>query len=101
METLRCPTCLTLLLDGGEKRCPACHSRLRKRSAPIVLGESTRITNRPLLPFEREIRDRAESSETEERWRRPVAAESGAATNASSATPSKAEVAPNTEPASR
>ena len=56
METLRCPTCLTLIIDNDEKRCPACHSRLRKRGAPIVLGEATRITNRPLLPFEREIR---------------------------------------------
>ena len=41
METLRCPTCLTLIIDNDEKRCPACHSRLRKRGAPIVLGEAT------------------------------------------------------------
>ena len=74
METLRCPTCLTLILDSGEKRCPACHSRLRKRGAPIVLGESTRITNRPLLPFERELRARVDApNATEELWRRPVA----------------------------
>ncbi len=38
MEMLRCPTCLSLLLDGSVKRCPACHSRFRGRTRPIVLG---------------------------------------------------------------
>ena len=67
LETLRCPTCLTLLLDGGEKRCPACHARLKTRSKPIVLGERTRITAQPLLPREREMQARvaAENAERE------------------------------------
>jgi hypothetical protein len=75
VETLRCPTCLTLLLDGGETRCPACHSKLRKRGAPIVLGESQRITNRPRGAFERELQARAR--EREDEWRSPVAKTNG------------------------
>ncbi len=71
MEKLRCPTCLTML-DGGEQRCPACHSRLRKRGQPIVLGEASRITSRPLFPFERAMRARVEaSSEPDHPWHRP------------------------------
>ena len=50
MEKFRCPTCLTLL-EGGEQRCPACHSRLRKRGRPIVLGDAARLAARPLLPL--------------------------------------------------
>ena len=71
METLRCPTCLTLLLDGGEKRCPGCHSKLRKRSQPIVLGESSRLASRPALPVEREMQARVqEEQKAEDRRRR-------------------------------
>ena len=45
------------MLDGSEKRCPGCHSRLRsKRSKPIILGEDSRITSRPTLLLEREMR---------------------------------------------
>ena len=72
MGMLRCPTCLTLLA-GGEARCPACRSRLRKRSQPIVLGESRRITSRPQLQLDRELRDAAAAKDTEARRRRRVA----------------------------
>ena len=34
METLRCPTCVALLLDPDARRCPACHTKLRKRRRP-------------------------------------------------------------------
>jgi len=62
MEKFRCPTCLTML-DGGEQRCPACHARLRKRGRPIVLGDASRITSRPLFPLERNMRKRVEASD--------------------------------------
>jgi hypothetical protein len=72
MGMLRCPTCLTLL-DGGEARCPACRTRLRKRSQPIVLGEATRIASRPQLQADREVRQAAEATHAEARRRRRVA----------------------------
>src|SRR5512140_3902605 len=72
MGMLRCPTCLTLL-DGGEARCPACRTRLRKRSQPIVLGEKTRISARPQLQMERELREAEEAKYAEARRRRRVA----------------------------
>jgi hypothetical protein len=60
METLRCPTCVTLLPDPDARRCPACHAKLRKRrSRPIVLGESNRLSGRS-LPVDTELRTRAE-----------------------------------------
>ena len=65
MDTLRCPTCLTLLLDGGEKRCPGCHAKL-KRSKPIVLGEDSRITSRPALLLERERQARIDEEKRNE-----------------------------------
>jgi hypothetical protein len=44
MDTLRCPTCLTVLLESTAKRCPSCHSRLRnRRGQPIVLGETSSL----------------------------------------------------------
>ena len=61
METLRCPTCVTLLPDPEARRCPACHSKLRKRRRrPIVLGESNRLSGRS-LPVDVELRTRAEA----------------------------------------
>jgi hypothetical protein len=39
LETFRCPTCLFVLADPGQKRCPSCHKRLRRRGQPIVLGD--------------------------------------------------------------
>jgi hypothetical protein len=72
MGMLRCPTCLTLLV-GDEARCPACRSRLRKRSQPIVLGESNRIASRPQLNLDREVREAAEAKHAEARRRRRVA----------------------------
>jgi len=61
MEKFRCPTCLTML-EGGEQRCPACRSRLRKRGRPIVLGDASRITSRALLPLELNMHKRVEAS---------------------------------------
>jgi hypothetical protein len=79
MEMFRCPTCLHLL-QGGEQRCPACRTRLRKRSRPIVLGETARITAR--MPYlaerdarerEREVQARAMATTAEDERRRRVA----------------------------
>ena len=62
METLRCPTCVTLLPDPEARRCPACHTKLRKRRRrPIVLGESNRLSGRS-LPVDVELRVRAENA---------------------------------------
>jgi hypothetical protein len=41
LETFRCPTCLFVLTDPGQKRCPSCHKRLRRRGQPIVLGDKS------------------------------------------------------------
>ena len=41
METFRCPTCLFVLTDPEQGRCPSCHKRLRRRGRPIVLGART------------------------------------------------------------
>ena len=68
MGMLRCPTCLTLLV-GGEARCPACRSRLRKRSQPIVLGEDKRITSLPQLQLDRDVNDAAKNAESRRRRR--------------------------------
>ncbi len=46
MHKFRCPTCLTVL-EGEERRCPACGSRLRKRRQPIVLGDA--LASRPAV----------------------------------------------------
>ena len=79
MDKFRCPTCLTML-EGGELRCPACHSRLRKRGQPIVLGDAGRLTARPLFPFERDLRARVEASnDPEHPWHRPHISLSGRA----------------------
>jgi hypothetical protein len=44
VDTLRCPTCLTVLLESTAKRCPSCQSRLRnRRGQPIVLGETSSL----------------------------------------------------------
>ncbi len=72
MGMLRCPTCLALL-DGGEARCPACRTRLRKRSQPIVLGEKARLTSRPQLQLDRELHEAEEAKYAEARRRRRVA----------------------------
>jgi len=60
METWRCPTCLTVLLETDAKRCPACQTKLRRRSQPIVLGETTHLDARSTLPKERHLRGRHE-----------------------------------------
>jgi hypothetical protein len=66
MEKFRCPTCLTLL-DGDERRCPACRSRLVKRTQPIVLGDRARIASRPPLPRESQMLARAQALSARER----------------------------------
>ena len=82
MEKFRCPTCLTLL-EGGEQRCPACNSRLRKRGRPIVLGDASRLTSRALFPFERDLRERVEASNAADPpWHRPHVSVEGAASGA-------------------
>ena len=61
METLRCPTCVALLPDPEARRCPLCHTKLRKkrRGRAIVLGESNRLSGRS-LPVDVELHVRAE-----------------------------------------
>jgi hypothetical protein len=61
MESLRCPTCVALLPDPTARRCPLCHTKLRKkrRGGPVVLGESNRLSGRS-LPVEVELHVRAE-----------------------------------------
>ena len=64
METFRCPTCVSLLVDPTVRRCPSCHTKLRKRRAkPIILGESSRLDNK-LTPFDVAMRSRMESERT-------------------------------------
>ena len=61
METWRCPTCLTVLVESGAKRCPSCHSKLRRRhSQPIVLGESSRLDMQAALAVDRRNKQRDE-----------------------------------------
>jgi hypothetical protein len=61
METLRCPTCVALLPDPDARRCPLCHTKLRKkrRGRAVVLGESNRLSGRS-LPVDVELHVRAE-----------------------------------------
>jgi hypothetical protein len=58
METWRCPTCLTVLLESTAKRCPACQTKLRRRGQPIVLGETSRLVAQSTLPKGRQTRER-------------------------------------------
>jgi len=61
VETWRCPTCLAVLTEHEAKRCPLCHTKLRKRrSAPIVLGETSRLDMQSTTSTERPGRQRAE-----------------------------------------
>jgi hypothetical protein len=43
LETFRCPACLFVLADAGQKRCPSCHERLRQRGGPIVIGGRSKL----------------------------------------------------------
>jgi hypothetical protein len=47
---------LTVLVESTAKRCPACHSKLRRRSQPIVLGETSRLDLQTSLPIDRQTR---------------------------------------------
>ena len=59
MDTLRCPTCLYVLLESTAKRCPTCQSKLRKRGGqPIVLGETSCLDLQATLPIDRQNRTR-------------------------------------------
>ena len=58
---LRCPTCLSLLLDPDVKRCPACRSKIRRRSRPNVVVEHSGIADRPRPLVERELQARIEA----------------------------------------
>jgi hypothetical protein len=58
---LRCPTCLSLLLDPDVKRCPACRSKIRRRSRPAVVVEHSGIADRPRPLVERELQARIEA----------------------------------------
>jgi hypothetical protein len=67
VETLRCPTCLSGPLAGGEKRCPTCRSRLRS-------GAHSGAAPRPLLLVERELQARIEAETASGYWQRRRAA---------------------------
>jgi hypothetical protein len=56
------------LFEADAKRCPACHSKLRKRSRPTVLVETAGLADRPLPLVERELQARIEA-ETAARFR--------------------------------
>ena len=65
MDTWRCPTCLAVLVESNAKRCPSCHSRLRKRrSQPIVLGESSRLDMQAALAVDKRNKKRGERTFT-------------------------------------
>ncbi len=76
METLRCPTCLILLLllDGGEQRCPVCRSQFRTPTRPTVLGDGIGTSARQPLLAEREPQARVEEEITAQRRQRRGAA---------------------------
>jgi hypothetical protein len=73
VETLRCPTCLSVLRDGSVTRCPSCRARLKGRKS-LVLREEARIASRPVLAIERERKARveAENAAAEQRRYRPA-----------------------------
>ncbi len=74
MDHLRCPTCLSLLGDGDEKRCPYCRTRFGNRGRPIVLGESNKISARPVLPIEWDLQTQVMSEHRAQQRRRRAAA---------------------------
>jgi hypothetical protein len=58
---LRCPRCTSLLPEGDVKRCPACGSKIRRRSQPTAPVESSGLADRPMPLVERELRARIEA----------------------------------------
>jgi hypothetical protein len=52
----RCPTCIAVLVEPRSRRCETCGQNLRRRH-PFVLGESERLSARP-LPIDRWMADR-------------------------------------------
>jgi hypothetical protein len=53
---------LTVLVESSAKRCPSCHSRLRRRSQPIVLGETSRLDVQAALAVDRWNKKRGEQT---------------------------------------
>jgi hypothetical protein len=83
-----------MLADGEEKRCPSCRTRLGNRGRPIVLGESNRISARPVLPIEFELQAQVVAENRAQERRRRVAVAAGASV-AGSAPPSVGGAAPD------
>jgi hypothetical protein len=62
-----------LLGDGDEERCPYCRTRFGNHGRPLVLGESNKISARPVLPIEWDLPARV-IAEKQTQERRRVAA---------------------------
>jgi hypothetical protein len=60
LETFRCPTCLFVLADSGQRRCPACNKRLKRRGRPIVLGDQTGFGNHEPIHIDLTLAERME-----------------------------------------
>jgi hypothetical protein len=60
VETLRCPTCLNQLSDGGVKHCPACGARVRTRRKSFAVSDDA-VFSRPRVLVERELQARIEA----------------------------------------
>ena len=60
VETLRCPTCLNQLSDGGVKHCPACGARVRTRRKSSAVSDDA-VFSRPRVLVERELQARIEA----------------------------------------
>ena len=57
---LRCPTCLSTLPDGGEKRCPHCRARIRSPRTDAG-DDDSELSARPRVLLERELQARIEA----------------------------------------
>jgi hypothetical protein len=60
VETFRCPACLYLLTDPGQRRCPSCRKRLGQRRPPIVLADRTKFSTHEPLHIDLVLEERAE-----------------------------------------
>ena len=59
VDTLRCPTCLSVLLESTAERCPTCRTKLgTRRAEAIVLGETGRLDVQAGSPITRKKRNR-------------------------------------------
>jgi hypothetical protein len=73
VEMLRCPTCLNRLTSGGEKKCPACGTRIRTGRRANVLTDDV-VFKRPRVLVERELQARIEAQTATQFWQRRRAA---------------------------